>query len=608
MAQSTVPDVTLDTRDGDQITAQAIGNLPTEMSDRSNSNPAVVLLEASGYQVDKNLYQINRWPSAVVAHIMNVLGNELLPARSATVSQQFTLSSPRTQATTIAAGSEVSVEDGDPVFATTADLTIAARSQPPGTITFTSGSTAVVGVYTAGAGTVTVNINNTAVVGVGTNFTANDVGLGLLTVGGNYYEIVAVAGALNITISPAGVATEAGVTYTTGAYFQPGTTWTTETWQIQPRGSGSWYSIASVTDGGNLVLSASAAATSTGVSWDVGPITGSVAARATTTGTDTNVGSGTLTTLVSSVNGVASTTNAADATGGAAVDTVAEAVARAASAFSARSVAVETDSYAYFAQQVMGTGSRAEAASTMNITTTANGYVTVALLGADWTAATPVTAADRGAVLRDLQGRVFQGSTVVDTPAVIVERTPAMAVWRTAGYDTVQVQVNIAGAINTYLNPSTFPWGRELYVTDLIDVVEGAEGVDRVHNLDTSGAPAVACIGATYNAATPATLALVNGNATANTANTGSFTANRTWVYDDIGNAVYLIISIAAGVSVTFDRVFAGATLTATKPYWTTEDDDLNSGAGSEWLRLAYSNLSVDTDSPPASVIVLGEA
>ena len=200
--------------------------------------------------------------------------------------------------------------------------------------------------------------------------------------------------------------------------------------------------------------------------------------------------------------------------------------------------------------------------------------------------------------MRDLQARVFQGATLIDVAANIQSRTPAVAIYRKAAFSNAQVQVNIAGDLNTYLSPNAYEWGRTIYPTDLVDVIEDSDGVDRVHSIN--GVP---CVSSVYNAATPATLAFLTANATAATADTASFTAGRTWVYDSVNNAVYLIITVNAGVSVVFDRVFAGASVTTTRPYWLTQDDALTN-----WYSLPYSNLSVVTTAAAASVIVLGAA
>lgn len=529
-----VPVIVLDARDGDQVTAEVIGSLPAALSDRSASNPAVVLAEATGYQYDKLAYALNRWPDTVVTKALNLVGVTVEPAAAATVQQSFTLSAPQSTDTTIEAGSQVSIEDGSIVFETTDDLAISAYTTPAGTITFTAGSTAVTG---------------------------------------------------------------------SGTAFVTGSTWVG--YQIGLRGGSgqdpsTWYTIASVTNGTNLVITANAAATASGA-WAVGPITGTVAAQATTTGSDTNVGAGKLITLVSSLPKVSSTTNAADATGGQDAETTDEAIARAPTEFAARDIACTEEDFAYFARKILGHGGRAIARANMNVTTAATGYVTVACLSPTWTAATPCTTAERAAVVRDLNLRKFTSATLVDVAATVTSVVPAVAIYKQANYSDAQVKVNVAAALNTYLSPNTYTFGRIIYLADLVDVVESAAGVDRVHSISS-----IPACGTAY-ATSPATLAFVNGNATANTADTTGLVANTTYVVDSSNAAVYLVTAVVANTSVTFDRVWGGSTATVTAPYFRSRDDDMNGGTTSPtWSELPYANLSVDTDAAPAQVVVIG--
>lgn len=144
-----VPSPTLDDRNGDQVAAEAIAALPDELSDRSDSNPAVAIIEACASVYDKTAYQINRWPRAVIQKIMAICGMRLVAAAPATCTQQFTLSAPQRTDSTIPAGTEVSTTDGSIVFATLADLTIAAYTSPTGTVSTTAGSTTVSGSSTS---------------------------------------------------------------------------------------------------------------------------------------------------------------------------------------------------------------------------------------------------------------------------------------------------------------------------------------------------------------------------------------------------------------------------------------------------------------------------
>jgi hypothetical protein len=531
---SIVPTPVLDTRNGAQVAAQAVGALPPELSDRSDSNPAVVILEAAAYILDKDLYQINRWPQAVIQKALALVGITLNPAVAATVQQSFTLSSPQAVDTIIPKGTSVALVDGSIVFNTTADLDIPAYLSTPGggTVAITSGSTAVVGSTTA---------------------------------------------------------------------FVTGSTWAG--WQIQiPSSSGNWYTIASVSSTTSLTLTSAAVATASGQTYFVGPVTGTVAAQATTSGSATNVGAAKLTSLQSSPAGVASTSNGAAATGGSDLETTTAAIARASTAFSARDVACTASDYAYFAQQILGAGGRAQAQANTNVNTGANGYTTIALLSPAWTASAPVSAIERGSVVRDLASRTFTGSTTIDIAASIYQPTgPSVAVYRKAAFDAVTCQVQVAAALNTYLSPNTYPWGRIIYMPDLVKAVEAVGSVDRVHEIN-----GVAAIGMN-NATVPAAITFAASAGPLTTGSTSGFVAGQSFIIDAANNAVYLIVSFVANTSVTLDRAWTGATGASSPKFFTAKDDDGNGGSTSPlWYYLPFSNLSVSTSSPPASVVVVG--
>ena len=526
---TTVSDPVLDTRDEGELAAQAVGALPSELSDRSDSNPAVVIIEAASTVVGKLLYQINRWPSGVIQKALALVGVTLTPAVGATVTQSFTLSAPQASDTVIPTGTQVSIADGSVVFATLADLTISAYSAPAGTVQTTAGSTAIVGAGTA---------------------------------------------------------------------FVLGSTWVG--YQIQiPQTTGPWMTIASVADATHLTLVSAAPATVAAATWYIGQLTGTVQAQATTTGTGTNVGATKLTTLASSPAFVASTTNTAAASGGAEIETTDEAITRAPIAFAARDVAITVADYAYFAQRTLGAGGRASAKANWNTTAAASGYTSVACLSPAWTAATPVGASERAAVVRDLSPRAFSGATVVDVAASIYSPTTAAIVYRKAAFAAATTQTDVAAAINTYLSPNTYPWGRIIYTNDLVQAVEAVTSVDRVHDI-----MGVACVGAGYSAS-PAAINFVFGVAAANTADTTGVVANRTVLYDAVNGKAYLVRSFVPNASVTLDRVYESAANTQTPNRFQAVDDDMAGGSTTPLFNaLPYSALSVTT--APPSIIVLG--
>ena len=531
MATSVVPAPVLDTRNGDLVVAESIGSLPSELSDRSDSNPAVVFLEASGNQFDRLLFQLNQWPSAVIQKALSLVGTLQNPAAAAIVTQTFTLSSPQQKDTVISIGAQVATSDGSIVFATTSDLTVSAYTTPSGTITLTAGSTAV-------------SCSTTS--------------------------------------------------------FVTGSTWVGYQIQVQ---NGAWYTIASVTDSQHLVLTTTSTSTTTGA-FNVGPVTGTVQAKATTTGIATNVGAGALTTLQTSPAFVASTSNAAAAAGGKDAETSSEAVARAPSAFAARDVACSATDYAEFAAQTLGVGGRAKAKENVNGTATASGYVTVGLLSPLWTTSSAVTAAERGSVVRDLQARVFVGSTLIDVPATIQSFTTAGATFaccvvRKSAYDETSTQYAIAGAVNTLLSPNTYDWGRTIFANDLVDTVKDQIQVDRIFY--ANGVPAV---GMNYTT-TAGTLAFTNGSTTV-TASSGADTATmvngQTFLIDSVNKAAYLVTAGAASTTLTIHTAFTGATVTASRSWFISQDTAL-----STWYSLPFSNLAVSGTAAP-SIVVVGVA
>lgn len=534
MALTKVPAPVLDLRNGDQVTAQAIGALPPELSDRSDSNPAVVILEAGGTFFDKLIYQLNQWPSAVVQKLLSLVGVNLIPASPGSTTQQFTLSAPQQSDTVIPRGSTVSTNDGTLIYSTLSDLTIRAYATPAGTITLTSGSTAVVG--------------------SGTTFTSD---------------------------APAG-------------------------YQVSTDGI-TWYTVSSVTDATHLTLTSSATSTVSASAYKSGPVTGSVSVQATTSGLATNAAANTLTTVVNAGSAVASTTNAAAAVNGADQETVAAVIARAPQALSAGGTASTASDYAYFAAQILGLGGRAVAQANTNNTTSASGYTTVGLLSPAWTTSSSVSAQDRANVVRDLSGRTYSGATTIDVAANIQQFVTAgsgstagtmfaCALYRKSAYDETSTIVAAAGAINTYLSPNTYPWGRSIDPADLVGQLEVLTQVDRVATINGRVA-----VGMDYTVV--ANNVTFTAGSTSVTGTAGDFTnmtAGQTFLMDATNKAVYLVTNISSG-TLTITPSYAGPS-SAFKPGWFTS----KTTTLTNWYTLPFSLLSVLTTSPPASIVIVG--
>lgn len=527
-----IPSPTLDTRSGDLVVAEAIGNLPAELSDRSDANPAVTVIEAVGSIFDKDLYQANQWPSAVMQKALALVGVNQLSATAATVTQQFTLSAPQPNDTVIASGTLVSTADGTLSFATTAATTVRAYTSPAGTISLTAGSAAVTG---------------------------------------------------------------SGTTFTTSLAAG---------WAISTD-KNTWYTVASITNDTSLTLTASAASTVSGSSYYAGAITATAPAQATVTGSSTNAAAATLTTLTTSVAGVASTTNPAAATGGTDAETTTNAIARAPLAFASRDTATSVADFQYFAQLILGTNGRAIAQANTNNTTAASGYVSYGLLSPLWTTSSSVSAQERANVTRDLVQRIPSGVTLIDLAANIQQFVTAgsgssqgtmfaCAAYRKQAYDATSTNLAIAAAINTYLSPNTYPWGRTIDPADLAGVLEALTQIDHVVTIN-----GVVAVGMNYTVVAN-NVSFTNGSTTA-TGTASDFTgmtANQTFLLDQTNNATYLVTNISSG-TLTITPAYAGPT-NSQKPAWFTSKQTTLAN----WYSLPYSSLSVS--SANSSIVIVG--
>lgn len=194
-----VPAPVLDTRNGDQLAAQAIGALPPELSDRSNADPFVVLIEAVFARVDALLFQLNQWPSALIQKALNLVGITLLLPQASTTPLQFTLTTPQSKDSIISKGTQAATLDGTVVFATTSDLTIPAYVSPAGTVSSTIGSTAI-----AGSGT---TFTSSVTVGGAISFDG----------GTTWYVVAAIASDTALTLQTSATATVTTQAYLSGA-------------------------------------------------------------------------------------------------------------------------------------------------------------------------------------------------------------------------------------------------------------------------------------------------------------------------------------------------------------------------------------------------------
>lgn len=529
------PSPVLDNRDEDQVVAECIGALPPELSDRSDSAPQVAIIEAVGAMFGKLIFQLNQFGApAVIQKCLALVGVTLNPATPGTVTQTFTLSAPQPSDTVIGKGSTVSAADGSLVYSTSADATIKAFVIPAGTITLTSGSATVSG--------------------SGTTFTTD-----------------ALAG------------------------YQISTDKIT------------WYTVSAVVSDTSLTLTQSAASTVTASAYYSGAVSTSVSAQATTTGVASSAAAGALTTVQQAAPAVSTTTNGAAASPGADLETTAAAVARAPQAFASGGTACSAPDYAYFAAQILGTGGRASALANTNNTTAQSGYTTVAMLSPGWTSSTPVSAQERANVIRDLAARTYSGATTVDVAANIQSFTTAgngstpgtmfaCALYRKAVIDTISAQIAAAVAINTYLSPNTYPWGRNIDPADLAGKLEALSQIDRVVTIN-----GVVAVGMNYTVVAN-NVSFTNGSTTA-TGTASDFTnmtAGQSFLLDQINGTAYLVTNIASG-TLTITPAYTGPTGTQ-KPAWLTS----KTTTLTNWYSLPFSLLSIATATPPASIVIVG--
>lgn len=79
--------------------------------------------------------------------------------------------------------------------------------------------------------------------------------------------------------------------------------------------------------------------------------------------------------------------------------------------------------------------------------------------------------------------------TVFVEEADIVTQNMALTVHALPGYSTAEVSANVSAALSTWMSPETWPWGRDILVTEIIDIAADVTGVDYVTSVTTPAAP-----------------------------------------------------------------------------------------------------------------------
>lgn len=604
MASNRVPNPTLDGRNGDQGVAEAIQSFPSELSDKSDSNPAVVIAEAFGVEYDKLLFTANQWPQALMQKVLNVIGIPLQQATPAQTTLQFTLPNPQPSDVVYGTGSLVSTPDGNYTFQTVSPAVIPGYSSLSGSIWEVQGSNLAKTYQTLG-GTTFLTASTGFVNGVNTAYAKSMEGMYLRIRGGsgNYYPIGNYSSGILMNLSVDALVTESGVADVGFlADFLTGSAMVGQSLGIDR--SNNWNIVSSVDMLGEvatLTTPAQASANGLGV---YGTRVGTAQAYCLQSGALTNVGPGTVTLPVSNFTGNPSIVNISSGSGGADLQSISGALAASPALFSRRDVACSAEDYAEFAVDILGRPGRSVAMGNMNGTANVAGFMSVAMLSPQWSVGLPVSVKEMTAVLRDLSGRSTVGTTVINLPANLQTLgtdtlgQPGAIVIKDGNYSDDIVRSNVAAALNTYLTPNSYDWGRTIYTGDLIEVVAEAAGLDRLLVIDGVVAVSADCRTSTSSVALTQSSAIAICGSGADALN---MIPRQTFLYDTVGKTGYLVIAIS-GNQLTLDRPYsANNNQPATFQYLNVQDVALAS-----WFSLPLSTLSTDPANPPIQVLIGG--
>lgn len=105
------------------------------------------------------------------------------------------------------------------------------------------------------------------------------------------------------------------------------------------------------------------------------------------------------------------------------------------------------------------------------------GHVTVLVAGA---AGAPLDAGDMTDLDDVLEAKALGNLAVHVAAPTVTDVAVTATVVRKAGYDAADVEAACEAALGAYLDPDSWEWGRDVYVNELIAVLDAVEGVDRV--------------------------------------------------------------------------------------------------------------------------------
>lgn len=116
------------------------------------------------------------------------------------------------------------------------------------------------------------------------------------------------------------------------------------------------------------------------------------------------------------------------------------------------------------------------------------GHVTVAVIGP---AGAALTAPAKAGLEADLEALALVNLDVHIIDATITNVAVTVDVTAKAGFLAADVQAAVVAALQAYLNPDVWPWVGTVYRNELIALIDGAAGVDRVVNLTVPAADVV---------------------------------------------------------------------------------------------------------------------
>jgi predicted phage baseplate assembly protein len=176
------------------------------------------------------------------------------------------------------------------------------------------------------------------------------------------------------------------------------------------------------------------------------------------------------------------------ALGGAAAETIAEATARAVESLERPERAVTLADYERLALETPGVRlARAEARANLDPAVPclhATGVVTVLIVPFLPKSRPTPSEGTRHAVARYLGRRRLIGTRIVVAGPRYTEVAVRATVRPLPGVDPVALRSRIAGALDRFFDPLTWPFGRDVYRSEVLEVLDGVAGVDHVLALE----------------------------------------------------------------------------------------------------------------------------